>query len=41
MNKRRVDETVHSFLKLALLLQNGGLLISPGTILLENNFRWV
>lgn len=41
MSKRTVDETVHSFLKLALLHEKGGIMIEPGTVLLSDNFKWL
>lgn len=41
MSKRTVDETVHVFLKLALIIEKGGIMIQPGTILLSDDFQWI
>jgi hypothetical protein len=42
MQNSLVDEPVHNILKLALLMENGGILINQfDTVLLGDSFDWV
>lgn len=41
MQKSIIDETVHGLLKLGLLMENGGIMIHPGTVVMGRNWSWI
>jgi hypothetical protein len=41
MQNSKIDETVHTLLRLALLMENGGLMASWGTLLLGEGLGWL
>ena len=42
MQESKVDETVHNTLKLALLMENGGIMINQfDTMILGSSFSWI